>query len=167
VLVPTKEFVAKLQAARLAADVCDVPTVLIARTDALGAYLLTSDIDEYDAPFLTGGSAVLRVLVCGARLLRLGHGLAGDRAASRAAVSHQVCALLTSGARSTPPLATIAAPSPPAGERTSEGFYCIRGGIDAAIARGLAYAPHADMLWFETSDPSMEEATVLAGLTGV
>jgi isocitrate lyase len=56
VLVPTKEFVAKLQAARLAADVCDVPTVIIARTDALGAFLMTSDVDEYDAPFLTGGS---------------------------------------------------------------------------------------------------------------
>jgi isocitrate lyase len=54
VLVPTKEFVAKLQAARLAADVCDVPTVLIARTDALGAYLLTSDIDDADKPFCTG-----------------------------------------------------------------------------------------------------------------
>ena len=53
-LVPTKEFVAKLQAARLAADVADVPTVLVARTDALGAYLLTSDVDEYDQPFCTG-----------------------------------------------------------------------------------------------------------------
>lgn len=101
VLVPTKEFVAKLQAARLAADVCDVPTILVARTDALGAYLMTSDVDPYDKPFLTG-------------------------------------------------------------ERTSEGFYCIKGGIDAAIARGLAYAPHADLLWFETSDPSMEEATKFA-----
>lgn len=101
VLVPTKEFVAKLQAARLAADVCDVPTVIIARTDALGAYLLTSDVDDYDKEFCTG-------------------------------------------------------------ERTSEGFYCIKGGIDSAIARGLAYAPHADMLWFETSDPSMEEAEKFA-----
>ncbi|KIZ05781.1 isocitrate lyase [Monoraphidium neglectum] len=101
VLVPTKEFVAKLQAARLAADVCDVPTILIARTDALGAFLLTSDVDEYDRPFCTG-------------------------------------------------------------ERTSEGFYCIKGGIDAAIARGLAYAPYADLLWFETSDPSMEEAKKFA-----
>jgi hypothetical protein len=60
VLVPTKEFVAKLQAARLAADVCDVPTVLIARTDALGAYLMTSDVDEYDRPFLTGEPVALR-----------------------------------------------------------------------------------------------------------
>ncbi|GBF89302.1 isocitrate lyase [Raphidocelis subcapitata] len=101
VLVPTKEFVAKLQAARLAADVCDVPTVLVARTDALGAYLLTSDVDDADKPFCTG-------------------------------------------------------------ERTSEGFYAIRGGIDAAIARGLAYAPYADLLWFETSDPSMEEAKKFA-----
>ena len=54
VLVPTKEFVAKLQAARLAADVCDVPTILVARTDALGAFLMTSDVDPYDKPFCTG-----------------------------------------------------------------------------------------------------------------
>lgn len=101
VLVPTSEFVQKLQAARLAADVCDVPTVIIARTDALGAYLLTSDIDDRDKPFCTG-------------------------------------------------------------KRTSEGFYEIRGGIESAIARGLAYAPYADLLWFETSDPSLEEATKFA-----
>ncbi|KAG2447786.1 hypothetical protein HYH02_007243 [Chlamydomonas schloesseri] len=101
VLVPTKEFVQKLTAARLAADVMDVPTLIIARTDALGAYLLTSDADEYDKPFMTG-------------------------------------------------------------ERTAEGFYCVRGGIDAAIARGLAYAPYADLVWFETSEPSMEEAKKFA-----
>jgi isocitrate lyase len=98
VLVPTSEFVQKLQAARLAADVCDTPTVIIARTDALGAYLLTSDIDPRDKAFCTGG-------------------------------------------------------------RTSEGFFEIRGGLDSAIARGLAYAPYADLVWFETSEPSLEEAT--------
>jgi isocitrate lyase len=101
VLVPTSEFVQKLQAARLAADVCDTPTVIIARTDALGAYLLTSDIDPRDKAFCTGG-------------------------------------------------------------RTSEGFFEIRGGLDSAIARGLAYAPYADLVWFETSEPSLEEATKFA-----
>ena len=101
VLVPTGEFVQKLQAARLAADVCDVPTVIIARTDALGAYLLTSDVDARDKPFCTG-------------------------------------------------------------ERTCEGFYKIRGGLDSAIARGLAYAPYADLVWFETSEPSMDEAKAFA-----
>ncbi|EFJ40191.1 hypothetical protein VOLCADRAFT_84620 [Volvox carteri f. nagariensis] len=101
VLVPTREFIQKLTAARLAADVLDVPTVIIARTDALGAYLLTSDADERDKAFMTG-------------------------------------------------------------ERTPEGYYSVRGGIDAAIARGLAYAPYADMVWFETSEPSMEEAKKFA-----
>jgi len=101
VLVPTSEFVQKLQAARLAADVCDTPTIIIARTDALGAYLLTSDIDDRDKPFCTGG-------------------------------------------------------------RTSEGFFQIRGGIESAIARGLAYAPYADLVWFETGEPSLEEATAFA-----
>ncbi|KXZ43613.1 hypothetical protein GPECTOR_85g343 [Gonium pectorale] len=96
VLVPTREF-----AARLAADVMDVPTIIVARTDALGAYLLTSDADERDKAFMTG-------------------------------------------------------------ERTAEGFYGVRGGIDAAIARGLAYAPYADMVWFETSEPNMEEAKKFA-----
>ncbi|KAG2492441.1 hypothetical protein HYH03_009384 [Edaphochlamys debaryana] len=98
VLVPTREFVQKLQAARLAADVMDVPTIIIARTDALGAYLLTSDADERDKKFITKP------------------------------------------------------------ERTPEGFFHVAGGIDAAIDRGLAYAPYADMVWFETSEPSMEEA---------
>jgi isocitrate lyase len=97
VLVPTAEFVQKLIAARLAADVCGVPTILIARTDANGAHLLTSDIDPYDRRFLTG-------------------------------------------------------------ERTVEGFYGVRGGIEQAIARGLAYAPFADMIWCETSEPNLEEA---------
>ncbi|KXZ43714.1 hypothetical protein GPECTOR_82g248 [Gonium pectorale] len=96
VLVPTREF-----AARLAADVMDVPTIIVARTDALGAYLLTSDADERDKAFMTG-------------------------------------------------------------ERTAEGFFGVRGGIDAAIARGLAYAPYADMVWFETSEPNMEEAKKFA-----
>ncbi len=98
VLVPTSEAVHKLIAARLAADVCGVPTIIIARTDANGAKLITSDIDPVDAPFLTGK------------------------------------------------------------ERTSEGFYHIKSGIDTAIARGLAYAPYADMIWCETSEPNIEEA---------
>jgi isocitrate lyase len=97
VLVPTAQFVRTLNAARLAADVCDVPTVLVARTDALSAALLTSDIDEYDREFVTG-------------------------------------------------------------ERTGEGFYRVRDGIDAAISRGLAYAPYADLVWFETSTPDLGEA---------
>lgn len=97
VLVPTSEFIRKLNAARLAADVMDTPTVLIARTDARDAHLITSDIDDRDKPFLTG-------------------------------------------------------------ERTSEGFYRMRGGMDAVIARALAYAPYADLLWFETSKPDLAEA---------
>src|SRR5213079_1434195 len=101
VLVPTAQFVRTLNAARLAADVLDVPTVLVARTDALSAALLTSDVDEYDRDFVTG-------------------------------------------------------------ERTAEGFYRIRDGIDAAISRGLAYAPYADLVWFETSTPDLGEARELA-----
>ena len=97
VLVPTREFVTKLVAARLAADVCGVDTVLIARTDANSASLMTSDIDPYDHQFLTG-------------------------------------------------------------ERTHEGFYGARGGVPAAIARALAYAPYADLLWFETGKPDLAEA---------
>ena len=98
VLVPTQEAVQKLIAARLATDVCGVPTILIARTDANGAKLITSDIDPYDHPFLTGE------------------------------------------------------------ERTGEGFYRIKSGLDTAISRGLAYAPYADMIWCETSEPSIDEA---------
>jgi isocitrate lyase len=101
VLIPTQQAVRNLIAARLAADVMDVPTVLIARTDADAANLLLSDIDERDQPFLTG-------------------------------------------------------------ERTPEGFYRVRPGIDQAIARGLAYAPYCDMIWCETSHPSIEEARVFA-----
>lgn len=97
VLVPTGNAVKNLVAARLAADVLGVPTLLIARTDANGAYLLTSDIDPVDCEFLTG-------------------------------------------------------------ERTVEGFFRLRGGLDAAIARGLCYAPYADLLWCETSEPNIEEA---------
>ncbi len=97
VLIPTQTAVRNLQAARLAADVSGVPTVLIARTDANGAFLLTSDIDEYDRPFITGA-------------------------------------------------------------RTDEGFFRIKGGLESAIARGLAYAPYADLIWCETSEPNMEEA---------
>ncbi|HXY80989.1 MAG TPA: isocitrate lyase [Gaiellaceae bacterium] len=101
VLVPTSQFVRTLNAARLAADVLDVPTVLVARTDALSAALLTSDVDEYDRDFVTG-------------------------------------------------------------ERTAEGFFRVRDGIDAAIARALAYAPYADLLWFETSTPDLGEARAFA-----
>ena len=101
VLVPTSQFVKTLAAARLASDVLDVPTVLVARTDALSATLLTSDVDERDSPFVTG-------------------------------------------------------------ERTSEGFFRIVDGLDAAIARGLAYAPHADVIWFETSTPDLEQAQAFA-----
>jgi isocitrate lyase len=101
VLVPTSQFVRTLTAARLAADVFGVPTVLIARTDALGATLLQSDVDEYDLGFVHG-------------------------------------------------------------ERTDEGFYRVRNGDDAAIARGLAYAPYADVLWCETSTPDLEQARTFA-----
>ena len=97
VLVPTTEFVQKLIAARLGADVLGVPTIIMARTDANSAHLLTSDIDPYDREFLTGS-------------------------------------------------------------RTTEGFFCIRGGIESAIARGLAYAPYVELLWCETSEPNLEEA---------
>ena len=101
VLVPTSQFVRTLNAARLAADVLDVPTVLVARTDALSAALLTSDVDDYDREFVTG-------------------------------------------------------------ERTAEGFYRVRDGIEAAISRGLAYAPYADLVWFETSTPDLGEAREFA-----
>jgi isocitrate lyase len=101
VLLPTCRFVRTLIAARLAADIMDVPTVLIARTDANSARLLSSDVDEHDRPFMTG-------------------------------------------------------------ERTSDGFWRVRAGLDQAIARGLAYAPYADLLWCETSSPDLEEARLFA-----
>jgi isocitrate lyase len=101
VLVPTSQFVKTLTAARLAADVLNVPTVLVARTDALSATLLTADVDERDARFLTGA-------------------------------------------------------------RTGEGFFRVRDGLDAAVARALAYAPYADVLWFETSTPDLGEARAFA-----
>jgi len=101
VVVPIGEFIQKLVAARLAADVLDVPTVLVARTDANSARLVTSDSDPRDHAFLTG-------------------------------------------------------------ERTAEGFFRMEGGLSAAIARGLAYAPYADMLWCETSGPDLEEARAFA-----
>lgn len=101
VLVPTQEAISKLVAARLAADVLDVPTVIVARTDALAASLLTSDIDSRDHAFLTG-------------------------------------------------------------ERTVEGLYVVRAGLDQAIARGLAYAPYADLVWCETSTPDLDEARQFA-----
>jgi isocitrate lyase len=101
VLVPTSEFVTKLVAARLAADVAGVDTLLIARTDALGATILANDIDPADHRFILG-------------------------------------------------------------ERTPEGFIRVRPGIEAAIARGLAYAPYADLLWFETSKPDLSEARQFA-----
>ncbi len=102
VLLPTSQFIRTLAAARLAADVMGVPTLVIARTDANSATLLTSDIDDRDHSFLTG-------------------------------------------------------------ERTAEGFFIIRSGVDAAIARALAYAPYADLLWMETSTPDIGEARRFAG----
>jgi isocitrate lyase len=101
VLIPTRQAVNNLVAARLAADICDVPTILVARTDANSAALLTSDIDPRDKPFLTG-------------------------------------------------------------ERTTEGFFRVRAGIDQAIARAIAYAPFADVLWCETGEPNLEEARQFA-----
>nr|WP_242342632.1 isocitrate lyase [Anaeromyxobacter sp. SG22] len=98
VLVPTSTFVRTLNAARLAADVMGVPTVLVARTDAEGAKLVMSDVDPYDAPFIVKG------------------------------------------------------------ERTAEGFYRMKPGVDTAIARGLAYAPYADVIWCETQTPDLQEA---------
>src|SRR5690606_40208194 len=97
VLIPNSQHVRTLNAARLAADVAGTPTVIIARTDALAATLLTSDVDERDRPFLTG-------------------------------------------------------------ERTAEGFYRTRAGLDQAVARGLAYAPYADLVWCETGTPDLDFA---------
>src|SRR5205085_4770071 len=101
VVVPTREFLEKLIAARLAADVCGVPTLLIARTDANSAGLLLSDADPRDREFIKG-------------------------------------------------------------PRTVEGFFEFRGGLRAAIARGLAYAPYVEMLWCETSQPDLDEARQFA-----
>ncbi|HWG30334.1 MAG TPA: isocitrate lyase [Steroidobacteraceae bacterium] len=99
VLVPTQEAISKLVAARLAADVCNVPTVLIARTDAEGSNLLTTDVDERDRRFIERSQ-----------------------------------------------------------ERTAEGFFRVKAGLDQAIARGLAYAPYADLVWCETAKPDLAEA---------
>ena len=101
VLVPTQTQIRTLNSARLAADVLNVPTIIFARTDANAANLITSDIDAYDKPFITG-------------------------------------------------------------ERTIEGFYKTRPGLDQAIARGLAYAPYADLIWCETSKPDLDEAKIFA-----
>ena len=101
VLIPTSHFIRTLVAARLATDVMEVPTLLIARTDANGAHLITSDIDPKDREFLTG-------------------------------------------------------------ERTSEGFFRMHGGLKAAIARGLSYAPYADLVWCETAHPDLKEAKEFA-----
>jgi len=101
VLIPTGQHIKTLTAARLAADVCDVPSLVIARTDAQAATLLTSDVDERDKPFVTG-------------------------------------------------------------ERTAEGFYRVRNGIEPCIARGLAYAPYSELLWMETSTPDLEVAREFA-----
>ena len=101
VLVPTGQFVRMLAAARLAADVCGVPTLLVARTDAQSATLVTSDVDERDHEFITG-------------------------------------------------------------ERTAEGYFRVEGGLDSAIARGLAYASYADLIWCETSTPDLDEAREFA-----
>jgi isocitrate lyase len=102
VLVPTQEAVNKLVAARLAADISDVPTILVARTDAESANLLTSDVDERDRPFILSK------------------------------------------------------------DRTAEGFFQVNAGLDAAVARGLAYAPYADLIWCETGHPDIEEAKTFA-----
>jgi len=102
VLIPTQQAIRNLIAARLAADIMGVPTILVARTDANGAQLLTSDIDPRDQEFIIPG------------------------------------------------------------ERTPEGFFRVRAGLDQAIARGLAYAPYADMIWCETSEPDLEEAKKFA-----
>jgi isocitrate lyase len=102
VLVPTSQFIRTLVAARLAADVCDVPTLLVARTDADSAKLLLSDVDPRDRAFIIPG------------------------------------------------------------ERTAEGFFRMRGGLECAIARGLAYAPYADLIWCETSTPDLGEARTFA-----
>jgi isocitrate lyase len=101
VLIPTGQHIRTLSAARLAADVCDVPTLVVARTDAHSASLITTDVDERDQEFTTG-------------------------------------------------------------ERTAEGFYRTRAGLDACIARGLAYAPYSDLLWMETSTPDLDEARKFA-----
>jgi isocitrate lyase len=101
VLIPTGQHIRTLSAARLAADVLDVPSLVIARTDAHAASLLTSDVDERDLPFVTGG-------------------------------------------------------------RTAEGFYRVRPGLDACVARGIAFAPYADLLWMETSTPDLAEARAFA-----
>ena len=114
VLVPTQQFIKTLVAARLAADVCNVPTVLIARTDANAARLITSDIDPYDHHFIEYNK--------------------NEEWASGESIP----------------------------VRTSEGFYRIQGGIEQAIARGLAYAPYADLLWCETSTPNLDEARQFA-----
>ncbi|HEV2450591.1 MAG TPA: isocitrate lyase [Streptosporangiaceae bacterium] len=101
VLIPTGQHIRTLTAARLAADVCGVPTIIVARTDAESAKLITSDMDERDAPFVTG-------------------------------------------------------------ERTAEGFYRVRNGMEPSIVRGLAYAPYSDLLWMETSTPDLEAARTFA-----
>jgi isocitrate lyase len=101
VLVPTSQFIRTLAAARLAADVCDVPTLIVARTDALSATLLTSDVDERDHEFISG-------------------------------------------------------------ERTPEGYFRVEGSLESTIARGLAYAPYADLIWCETSTPDLAEAREFA-----
>src|SRR5205807_2065044 len=101
VLVPSRQAIRNLVAARLAADVANVPTIIIARTDANGAKLLTSDIDERDREFLTG-------------------------------------------------------------ERTPEGFFCVRSSLEQAISRGRSYAPYADLVWCETKTPDLDEARQFA-----
>jgi len=101
VLIPTGQHIKTLNAARLAADVCGVPSLVVARTDAHAATLITSDVDERDRPFVTG-------------------------------------------------------------DRTAEGFFRVRNGMAASVARGLAYAPHSDLLWMETSTPDLAEAREFA-----
>jgi isocitrate lyase len=146
VLVPTQEFVSKLQAARLAADTMDVPTVIIARTDALGAYLLTSDIDERDRKFCSGERTVEGFYKWVAAACAGG--------CPGAALPWRCC---RHGRM--PPLRCLmpahTLPRLPARRRC-------KGGIEVAIDRGLSYAPHADLVWFETGEPNMEEAREFA-----
>ena len=101
VLIPTQQHIRTLQAARLAADICNVPTLIVARTDAEAATLITSDVDPRDQPFVTG-------------------------------------------------------------QRTPEGFYHVKNGMEPCIARGLAYAPYADLVWMETKTPDLDEARQFA-----
>ncbi len=153
--MPTSEFVQKLVAARLAADVADVPTLIIARTDALGAFLLTSDIDERDRSFCTGAPCLSPLegyaMCCHYFVPPLpGPCWLVPVHLSAVVVSHSLTRPFQSAQcrrrRRRERSSSLHLTPHFAGERTSEGFYRIKGGIDAAIARGLSYAPYADLV---------------------